>query len=168
MAPYINNHNLKNLHKSLKIRQFRLNIILSRKYKSGCLKLFCFWLFQRCSGYFWLFQSFSYMFLVVSRVFWLFLYVSYMFQGFSYMFLYVSRVFWLFQGFSYMFPICFWLFLIVSRFLLYVHICLKGVPIYFNNVSIVSYMLKEYLKGVLVVSKLFQGCSYMFPICFFN
>ena len=72
-----------------------------------------------------------------------------MFKGFSYMFLVVSRVFWLFQGCSYMFPIC-----------------LKGVPRYFNNVSIVSYMLKEYLKGVPVVSRLFQGFSYMFLYVF--
>ena len=47
----------------------------------------------------------------------------------------------------------------VSRFLLYVSGYFKGAPIYFNNVLIVSYMFP-------VVSKLFQGCFKVSPICF--
>ena len=129
LAPYINNHNLKNLHTASIIRLFHLTISLSGIYKSGCLDLFCFWLF-----------------LVVPICF-----------------LYVSRFLLYVSG-------CFKSVLVVSRFLLYVHICLKGVPIYFNNVSIVSYMLKEYLKGVPgvpVVSKLFQGFSLYVSYMFF-
>ena len=162
MAPYINNHNLKNLHKSLKIRQFRLNIILSRKYKSGCLKLFCFWLFQRCSGYFWLFQGFSYMFLVVSRVFWLFLviskfllYVSYMFKGCSgcfkvspicsYMF-FLIKLFLVVSGSLN----CFWLFLYISYMFIFEYSVFRHFWAFLGGfmTSMVFLYLSIYLKGL--------------------
>ena len=94
------------------------------------------------------------------------------------LFLVISGCSYMFSKFLLYVPICLKgvpiYFNNVSRFLLYVSgyfkgipICLKGVPIYFNNVSIVSYMLKEYLKGVPVVSRLFQGFSYMFLYVFF-
>ena len=90
------------------------------------------------------------------------------------LFLVISGCYYMFSKFLLYVPICLKgvpiYFNNVSRFLLYVSgyfkgipICLKGVPIYFNNVSRFLLYVPICLKGVPVVSRFLLYV----PICFF-
>lgn len=110
MTPYTNNHNLKHLHKSLKIRQFHLNTIFSRKYKTGCPKLFCFWVFLGVSFVSRVFQGVSRVFQGCFICFWVF---QGCFKGVSF----VSVCFNMFQGlYRCLFFICSFFCLLVPEF----------------------------------------------------